>query len=76
MTGRNADERDAEDETNIYQHARRNAQEAINQAKLRAEEFDVQVAIERNATAAVKVQNDSKESVETNIKEASGIETR
>jgi chromatin-remodeling ATPase INO80 len=58
-----------EDKTNLYRHAKRNAQEAINQAKLRAEEFDVQASIERNATGAVKVQTDSRESLETNFKE-------
>ena len=55
MTGRNADERDAEDETNIYQHARRNAQEAISLAKQKAQDFDTQAALERKTNEALKL---------------------
>lgn len=46
---------DTEDRTNLYQHARHNAQEAINLAKLKAQEFDAQAALERKTNEALKL---------------------
>lgn len=45
----------ADDETNIYRHARRNAQEAIAMAKRKAQDFDVQSALERKTNEAMKL---------------------
>lgn len=45
----------AADTTNIHRHARQNAQEAINLARERAQQFDVQAALERKTHEAVKL---------------------
>lgn len=44
-----------EDHTNIHRHARRNAQEAIALAKRKAQDFDVQAALERKTNEALKL---------------------
>ncbi|KAJ7597201.1 SNF2 family DNA-dependent ATPase [Mycena floridula] len=46
---------DDEDKTNLYNHARHNAQEAIALAKLRAQEFDTQAALERRNNEALQL---------------------
>ncbi|KAF9044838.1 hypothetical protein BDZ89DRAFT_1058935 [Hymenopellis radicata] len=43
---------DDEDKSNLYRHARHNAQEAIAMAKQKAQEFDVQAAMERKNNEA------------------------
>ncbi|EKM60935.1 uncharacterized protein PHACADRAFT_247165 [Phanerochaete carnosa HHB-10118-sp] len=43
---------DDEDHTNIHRHARRNAQEAILLARRKAQDFDVQAALERKTNEA------------------------
>lgn len=43
-----------DDQTNLHRHARHNAQEAIALAKQRAQEFDVQAALERKTNEALK----------------------
>ena len=45
----------AEDETNLHQHARHNAQAAIALSKKRAQEFDTQAALERKTNEALKL---------------------
>lgn len=42
----------SEDRTNLYQHAKLNAQEAVAAAKAKAAEFDAQAAQERRANEA------------------------
>ncbi|GLB36274.1 putative DNA-binding domain containing protein [Lyophyllum shimeji] len=46
---------DDEDQTNLHRHAKHNAQEAIALAKLRAEQFDTQAALERKTNEALKL---------------------
>ncbi|RDX56022.1 hypothetical protein OH76DRAFT_1396366 [Lentinus brumalis] len=46
---------DDDDETNLYQHARHNAQSAIAMSKKRAQEFDTQAALERKTNEALKL---------------------
>ncbi|KAI0082175.1 hypothetical protein K474DRAFT_1655508 [Panus rudis PR-1116 ss-1] len=46
---------DDEDETNMQRHARRNAQEAIAQAKRKAMEFDTQTSLDRKTNEALKL---------------------
>ena len=43
----------AEDDSNIYAHARKNAQSAIALAKQRAQQFDAQAALERKTNEAL-----------------------
>lgn len=43
------------DTTNIHRHARQNAQEAISLAKERAQQFDMQAALERKTNEALKL---------------------
>lgn len=45
---------DDDDSTNIHRHARRNAQEAIEMARQRAQQFDNQAALERQTNEAMK----------------------
>lgn len=45
----------AEDETNLYRHASRNAQEALAEAKRKAARFDKQTALERKTNEALKL---------------------
>ncbi|KAL0072093.1 putative DNA helicase ino80 [Marasmius tenuissimus] len=51
---------DDEDQTNLYRHARYNAQEAIAAARQRAEEFDTQAALERKTNEAIKLAKEQK----------------
>ncbi|KAL0951029.1 hypothetical protein HGRIS_007769 [Hohenbuehelia grisea] len=44
-----------EDKTNLYLHARHNAEEAISLAKERAQAFDTQAALERKTNEAIKL---------------------
>lgn len=44
-----------EDKTNLYLHARHNAQEAVALAKQRAQQFDVQAASERKTNEALQL---------------------
>ncbi|KAF7303328.1 SNF2 family helicase ATPase [Mycena kentingensis (nom. inval.)] len=46
---------DDEDQTNLRLHARHNAQEAIAQAKHRAQQFDAQAALDRKTNEALKL---------------------
>ncbi|KAJ6604781.1 SNF2 family DNA-dependent ATPase [Mycena vulgaris] len=46
---------DEDDQTNLHMHARHNAQEAISLAKQRAQQFDVQAALERKTNEALKL---------------------
>ncbi|KAJ6621237.1 SNF2 family N-terminal domain-containing protein [Mycena sp. CBHHK59/15] len=46
---------DDDDPTNLHLHARHNAQEAISLAKQRAQQFDVQAALERKTNEALKL---------------------
>ncbi|THV04816.1 hypothetical protein K435DRAFT_648606 [Dendrothele bispora CBS 962.96] len=46
---------DDDDQTNLYRHARHNAQEAIAMARKRAEQFDEQAALERKTNEAIKL---------------------
>ncbi|ESK98319.1 snf2 family helicase atpase [Moniliophthora roreri MCA 2997] len=46
---------DDEDQTNLYRHARYNAQEAIALARQRAKDFDTQAALERKTNEAIKL---------------------
>ncbi|KAF5390211.1 hypothetical protein D9757_002808 [Collybiopsis confluens] len=46
---------DDEDKTNLYRHARHNAQEAIAMARNRAQQFDAQAAVERKTNEASKL---------------------
>ncbi|KAJ4486296.1 SNF2 family DNA-dependent ATPase [Lentinula aciculospora] len=46
---------DDEDQTNLYRHARHNAQEAIELARNRAQQFDAQAALERKNNEAMKL---------------------
>lgn len=46
---------DDEDESNIYRHAKYNAQEAIALAKRRADDFDAQAALLRKTNEALKL---------------------
>ncbi|KAK7058854.1 putative DNA helicase ino80 [Paramarasmius palmivorus] len=46
---------DDEDQTNLYRHARHNAQEAIALARQRAMDFDTQAALERKTNEAIKL---------------------
>ncbi|KAI0348677.1 hypothetical protein BDW22DRAFT_1320092 [Trametopsis cervina] len=46
---------DDDDPTNIHRHARRNAQEAIALARRRAQDFDVQAALDRKTNEALKL---------------------
>ncbi|KAH9944513.1 SNF2 family N-terminal domain-containing protein [Epithele typhae] len=46
---------DDDDETNIYRHARHNAQAAISAAKKKAQEFDTNAALERKTNEALKL---------------------
>ncbi|TFK76977.1 hypothetical protein BDN72DRAFT_807283 [Pluteus cervinus] len=46
---------DDEDQTNLHNHARANAQEAIALAKQRAQQFDTQAALERKTNEALKL---------------------
>ncbi|KAJ3895043.1 SNF2 family DNA-dependent ATPase [Lentinula edodes] len=46
---------DDDDQTNLYRHARHNAQEAIELARNRAQEFDAQAALERRNNEAIKL---------------------
>lgn len=45
----------SEDPTNLHRHARHNAQEAVAQARERAQQFDVQAALERKTNEALKL---------------------
>lgn len=45
----------SEDQSNLYRHARHNAQEAIARARLRAEEFDAQAALDRKTNEAIQL---------------------
>jgi len=45
----------SEDQTNLHQHARHNAQEAIALAKQRAQDFDTQAALERKTNEALRL---------------------
>lgn len=45
----------SEDQTNLHLHARHNAQEAIALAKQRAQDFDVQAALERKTNEALRL---------------------
>lgn len=44
-----------EDQTNLHHHARLNAQEAIDLARQRAQQFDTQAALERKTNEALKL---------------------
>lgn len=44
-----------DDPTNLHRHAKHNAQEAIALAKQRAQQFDVQAALERKTNEALKL---------------------
>ncbi|KIK71158.1 hypothetical protein GYMLUDRAFT_317892 [Collybiopsis luxurians FD-317 M1] len=57
---------DDEDQTNLYRHARHNAQEAIELARNRAQEFDAQAAFERKTNEANKL---ARERVHSGIEE-------
>ncbi|KAF9569693.1 hypothetical protein CPC08DRAFT_652613 [Agrocybe pediades] len=46
---------DDEDSTNLHRHARQNAQEAISLARERAQQFDMQVALDRKTNEALKL---------------------
>ncbi|KDR85120.1 hypothetical protein GALMADRAFT_218196 [Galerina marginata CBS 339.88] len=46
---------DDDDPTNLHRHARLNAQEAISLAKERAQQFDMQAALERKTNEALKL---------------------
>ncbi|KAA1468168.1 hypothetical protein DENSPDRAFT_833380 [Dentipellis sp. KUC8613] len=46
---------DDEDHTNLHRHAKRNAQEAVAMARLRAQEFDTQAALERKTNEALQL---------------------
>ncbi|KAL4268117.1 Chromatin-remodeling ATPase INO80 [Pleurotus pulmonarius] len=46
---------DDEDQTNLYRHAKHNAEEAIALAKERAAQFDVQAALDRKTNEALKL---------------------
>ncbi|KAG1854090.1 P-loop containing nucleoside triphosphate hydrolase protein [Suillus tomentosus] len=46
---------DDEDQTNLHRHARHNAQEAIALARQRAQQFDVQAALDRKTNEALKL---------------------
>ncbi|KZT30521.1 hypothetical protein NEOLEDRAFT_1082564 [Neolentinus lepideus HHB14362 ss-1] len=46
---------DDEDQTNLHRHARKNAQDAIALAKLKAREFDKQAALERKTNEALQL---------------------
>ncbi|CAK5264971.1 unnamed protein product [Mycena citricolor] len=46
---------DDEDRTNLHLHARANAQEAMAMAKQRAQQFDVQAALDRKTNEALKL---------------------
>jgi DNA helicase INO80 len=46
---------DDEDKTNLYRHASRNAQEAINAARNKAATFDKNSALERKTNEAIKL---------------------
>ncbi|EIN14169.1 hypothetical protein PUNSTDRAFT_117740 [Punctularia strigosozonata HHB-11173 SS5] len=46
---------DDDDETNLYNHASRNAQEALALAKAKAQQFDSQAALERKTNQALKL---------------------
>ncbi|EEB92285.1 hypothetical protein MPER_09231, partial [Moniliophthora perniciosa FA553] len=46
---------DDEDQTNLYRHARHNAQEAIALARQRAKDFDTRAALERKTNEAIKL---------------------
>jgi len=45
----------SEDQTNLHQHARHNAQEAIALARQRAQDFDARVALERKTNEALRL---------------------
>lgn len=45
----------SEDQTNLYRHAKHNAEEAIALAKERAAQFDVQAALDRKTNEALKL---------------------
>lgn len=47
-----------EDQTNLYRHAKHNAEEAIALAKERAAQFDVQAALDRKTNEAIKLAKD------------------
>ncbi|KAG7099337.1 hypothetical protein E1B28_001194 [Marasmius oreades] len=51
---------DDEDQTNLYRHAKHNAQEAIVTARQRAQEFDTQAALERKTNEAIKLAKEQK----------------
>ncbi|KAL0579121.1 putative DNA helicase ino80 [Marasmius crinis-equi] len=51
---------DDEDQTNLYRHARHNAQEAIAAARQRAVDFDTQAALERKTNEAIKLAKEQK----------------
>ncbi|KAF9270344.1 hypothetical protein L218DRAFT_888813 [Marasmius fiardii PR-910] len=51
---------DDEDQTNLYRHAKHNAQEAIAAARQRAQEFDTQAALERKTNEAIKLAKEQK----------------
>ncbi|KAF9474476.1 hypothetical protein BDN70DRAFT_884789 [Pholiota conissans] len=46
---------DDDDPTNLHRHARHNAQEAISLARERAQQFDMQAALERKTNEALKL---------------------
>ncbi|KAG1755152.1 SNF2 family N-terminal domain-containing protein, partial [Suillus paluster] len=46
---------DDEDQTNLHRHARHNAQEAIALARVRAQQFDTQAALDRKTNEALKL---------------------
>ncbi|TFK57143.1 hypothetical protein OE88DRAFT_1715887 [Heliocybe sulcata] len=46
---------DDDDPTNLHRHARKNAQDAITLARLRAEEFDKQAALDRKTNEALQL---------------------
>ncbi|KAF9068102.1 SNF2 family N-terminal domain-containing protein [Rhodocollybia butyracea] len=46
---------DDDDQTNLYRHARHNAEEAIALARDRAQQFDAQAALERKTNEAMKL---------------------
>lgn len=66
---------DDEDETNIYRHARHNAQEAIALAKRRAEDFDTQAALLRKTNEALKLAKGHSRVREEESTEATGSST-
>ncbi|KAJ3976310.1 SNF2 family DNA-dependent ATPase [Lentinula raphanica] len=49
---------DDEDQTNLYRHARHNAREALELARSRAQQFDVQAALERKNNEALQLAKD------------------